>query len=489
MTEKCRHFLQGYAFFIALQAKWGDLGDNNPMIHFLTILLRVISFIALAALAVILLFPVLTEIYPRDRWGVRVRLFLVRDCFYQASRQLMRAIVISYVRWSSRKATRHLAWARRWFGRREITVFPRSHAVRTAMSQWYAYKPLAMVGYLVKACIFLLFAVNAGIFGAESIAALSRLWADSGKAPSFWERGRLGDGARDSIVFLVSNCRFVLGVIADKASPYLSALADPWGRPLDAVIAAVVLVSSIPMLMALRVAWAKFWRVSRKSMFYGAYGFQSPSPRFDFFRMLLSLRVGESGRNRSVVALVNSLAGVGVAYSSHRLAMMNRNPLAAPRVHLADAERVVWSAWRTRHAVTRGVLRDRHKEHAAHVVGALRAIEARQDTDADLGRVLTDMAQMLAKIADRYAAGRTLALLDPVDLTDVTPAVNREWVRMAILGISVVTSAVTASALGMSDAVIAQIVGVVSLVMVGLLYGARLAPTDLMDVVRGQSRK
>lgn len=96
---------------------------------------------------------------------------------------------------------------------------------------------------------------------------------------------------------------------------------------------------------------------------------------------------------------------------------------------------------------------------------------------------------MLAKIAERYAQGRTLALLDPEDLSGASRAVNREWIRMVVLGVTVIGSAVGASALGVSDAVIAQVVGIVSLVMVGLLYGSRLTPTDLLDVVRGQSRK
>ncbi|MFF9480716.1 hypothetical protein [Streptomyces sp. NPDC014733] len=123
------------------------------------------------------------------------------------------------------------------------------------------------------------------------------------------------------------------------------------------------------------------------------------------------------------------------------------------------------------------------------VVGALRAVEARQDTEADTGQVFEDMAGMLLKIAQRYGEGRTLALLDPEDLSGVTPSVNQEWVRLVTLGGVVVGTALAANLLGVPDSAIGPLTGVVTVMTAGVLYGARLVSTDLIDVMRGQSRK
>ncbi|MCB5910148.1 hypothetical protein [Streptomyces pinistramenti] len=96
---------------------------------------------------------------------------------------------------------------------------------------------------------------------------------------------------------------------------------------------------------------------------------------------------------------------------------------------------------------------------------------------------------MLLKVAQRYGEGRLLALLDPEDLSGVTPAVNREWVRLVVLGGVVVGTALGANLLGVPDSASGPLTGVVTVVTVGVLYGVRLVSTDLIDVMRGQSRK
>ncbi|MEV5126603.1 hypothetical protein AB0K49_28020 [Streptomyces decoyicus] len=156
---------------------------------------------------------------------------------------------------------------------------------------------------------------------------------------------------------------------------------------------------------------------------------------------------------------------------------------------MAAAEEAVWSAWQARHDRMRRARRHEMKEHAALVVGALRAMEAKQDSEADTGQVFEDTARMLLKIAQRYGEGRTLALLDPEDLAGITPVVNREWVRLAILGGVVVGAAVGANLLGVPDSASGPLIGIVSLITVGVLYGARLVGADLIDGMRGQSRK
>lgn len=422
------------------------------------------------------------------------------DLAIRAYDRTITPMAIAYVRWSARGAARHLAWARRGFGRDRARILPPSHAVRTAVRSWYSSMPFASVSYVVKTIFFLLVTLNIGAITAGVTKGTSRLWEQSEKATKVSggifppeaakDHGTTGgtDGALDPLLALIGSLRRMGGAVADKAAPYLPALANPLGRPVEAVTAASGIVLLGVSLLALRVALTAVVHALRNKNKEGPT-YLAPSPKFQLARGLLSLRVGRNRRNRPVMVLVNCLGRVGAAHSSYRLAMRNRHPLTAPRVHLADAERVVWSAWRTRHTFVRGAQRVEYKRHAERVVGALRAVEARQDTDADTGRVLEDMARMLAKIAERYAQGRTLALLDPEDLTETPTAVNREWVRLVILVVAVAGAAAGASALGLSGTMTSQIVGGTSLVMVALLYGARLAPTDLLDVVRGQSRK
>ncbi|MGW1373055.1 hypothetical protein ACWD6P_02090 [Streptomyces sp. NPDC002446] len=471
------------------------------------VLAVVLAGVALALTGIVMALVALAKLDPEDRWRARPSMRpRVRAAADRTLHLVLRVhahtvvpAVRRYVRWSARGTTRHLSWARRGFGRDAARLFPRSPAVRSAVSDWYGSIPLAGIAYVIKACVLLLVTVNIGVIVTRLVTGTAHLWDKSRKAAAPWrapgspstEHAVEGGGSErlDPLVALLAALRKAGGALAEKTGPYLSALTDPLVRPVEAIIAACALVLGAMVLLALRVVWVVLRQVAKPSYQDLGPHYAAPAPRFAWARRLLSLRVGANRRNRSVVVLVNCLARVGAAHAHQRWSVRNRLPQTAPRVHLADAEQVVWSAWQTRHAAIRGVLRARHKEHAAEVVGALRMMEARQDTDADRGRVFEDMARMLAKIAERYAQGRTLALLDPEDLTDASRAVNREWVRLVVLGLVVIGSAVGASALGVSDAAIAQVVGIVSLVMVGLLYGARLAPTDLLDVVRGQSRK
>jgi hypothetical protein len=116
-------------------------------------------------------------------------------------------------------------------------------------------------------------------------------------------------------------------------------------------------------------------------------------------------------------------------------------------------------------------------------------MEARQDGEADTSRVLEDTAVMLLKIAQRYAEGRTLALLDAEELQNVTPAQSREWMRLISLGL-IVTGTVTGALIaGLPDAAATPLIGVISLLAWSILYGGRMVGSDLVDVMRGQSRR
>ncbi|MFK0279499.1 hypothetical protein ACIQVL_03360 [Streptomyces sp. NPDC090499] len=201
-------------------------------------------------------------------------------------------------------------------------------------------------------------------------------------------------------------------------------------------------------------------------------------------RVPRSVQGGETARWQPVVVLLVVCGSLGRAYKR----LEPGDVLYAPRVSLKAAERAVWSAWRTRHGSVRRDRRGELKEHAAKVVGALRAMEARQDTAADTGKVFEDTAAMLLKIAQRYAAGRTLELLDTEDLEDVTPVVSREWLRLVALGVIVTGTVVGATAVGMPDGAATPLIGVVSVAAWGVLYGGRMVGTELVDVMRGQSR-
>lgn len=88
-----------------------------------------------------------------------------------------------------------------------------------------------------------------------------------------------------------------------------------------------------------------------------------------------------------------------------------------------------------------------------------------------------------------HAEGRTLDLLDSKDLEGVTPVVSREWLRLVALGVLVTGTVAGAMAAGMPEGAATPLIGVVSLVAWGVLYGGRMVGGDLVDVMRGQSRR
>ncbi|MET9917425.1 hypothetical protein ABZZ04_10110 [Streptomyces sp. NPDC006435] len=117
------------------------------------------------------------------------------------------------------------------------------------------------------------------------------------------------------------------------------------------------------------------------------------------------------------------------------------------------------------------------------------AVRARQDIDDNTGQVFEEMTHVLVTITERYASGNTLALLEPRDVDGIEPAVDREWVRLVILGVAMTGAAIAAGLSELSAAGSTQIVAVVGVIAWMLLYRDRLSPGDVLDVMRGQSRK
>ncbi|MFJ9617839.1 hypothetical protein [Streptomyces noursei] len=443
---------------------------------------------------------------PEDRIGARrifragsIVLIGVTAKLYQRT---LGAQVARYRRWGRQRAALHVEWARRQFGPDAHRLFHPRRLIRESVGAWYTSMPLAAAAYVVKAYILLMLTLNLGTIVTSLVEGTARVWKDSQKAPiAWWAPGggmygptwhSAGTGGKGlDLLTAVASWRALGSWAWEKAARFLAALANPAARPAEAATAAATVTLAVAFLLAVRAAW-------------GLIGFRRGHPRdngidehisnvrvgrWPLLHGLLSLRVGAARRNRPVVVLVNCLATVGAARHDYRLAKTSHNVLVAPRVHLAAAERMVWSAWRTRHPAARGPLRREYRKHAAKVVGALRQMEARQDTEADTGKVFDDMAHLLTKIAERYASGRTLALLDPEDLNEAEEAVNREWVRMLVFGAVMAATAVGVGLAAFSPAVSTQIFAVVGAIAWVLLYRDRLGPGEVLEVMRGQSRK
>ncbi|MEU6079566.1 hypothetical protein [Streptomyces sp. NPDC047108] len=188
-----------------------------------------------------------------------------------------------------------------------------------------------------------------------------------------------------------------------------------------------------------------------------------------------------SAQHLPVLTLLQCVERVGAAYKRWESGHL----LDAPRVTFPDAERVIWNAWKTRHANVRRPLRRRQKEHAAEVVGALRAAEERQHSEDDTGKVLEDIAVMLLTIASRYAEGRTGELLDRSQLEGVTPAHNFAWVRLLLFGGVTIATGVGCATLGVPGEAVAPAMGLVLLVGSKAILGFRLGAAETLELFRG----
>ncbi|MBQ0986844.1 hypothetical protein KBZ10_20475 [Streptomyces sp. F63] len=159
-----------------------------------------------------------------------------------------------------------------------------------------------------------------------------------------------------------------------------------------------------------------------------------------------------------------------------------------PRISLRVAERVIRRAYRTRNVSARRHHRRHLRAHAAHVIGALRAVEVRQDRDS--AAAYHDLAVMLLTIAERYAEGRIGELLDEADLVGVEPVVDRAGLRFAAAGAVVLGVLGAASWGGVPAEVMGPLLGVTATAAVVLAYGMGIPrPSDLVDIVRGADRR
>ncbi|MFJ2162858.1 hypothetical protein [Streptomyces sp. NPDC087856] len=366
-------------------------------------------------------------------------------------------------------------------------------ALVEAVRAWTTFMPAAFVAQGIK-----LFVLFVALFNVGTIVVGVRYMVmhppGSEPAPPCVDATRTGghghavdaDTAKECRVATLDPLGELWGAGRDAVGWARSAVGplvtDPWADPMGTARALTALFLLVMVLLAMRVAVSLYRRASDSA------GSPRPSarPRIRQPRSASSqtVRGGESARWQPVVVLLAMCRSVGLA----RRQLENRDVLHPPRISLKAAERVVWSAWRTRHGRVRQPRRGDLRKHAAKVAGALRAVEARQDNDADTVKVFEDAAALLLKIAQRYAEGRTLALLDPDDLCGVIPAPSREWVRLPAFGLIVTGTAAGALMAGLPEAAVAPLIGVVSLAAWSALYGGRMVGADLVDVMRGQSR-
>ncbi|WP_327118769.1 hypothetical protein OG206_22235 [Streptomyces sp. NBC_01341] len=490
-----------------IEIAWAALGMVLEVVLFL------VSLFLVLALPGIVVWGISETVDPRD--VLRIRWFLQRllSLAELVGRALLATgewvyshtlgrVVTSYVRWSRRRVAEHLAWVRRPFGPDAYRLFPVGRHVRAALRSWHQIAPLAAVAYLVKAFFLLQILLNLGGIVNFVIRWSSHVWAESEKAPVVWwaPGGGLWGPARqvdwtgeqpDIDVTVVTIFRAFGESIWRKAAQYLPALGAPEGRPAEAATAVFGFVLAAALLLALRAVLGLLGQhgPTRADSRRGP-GFAAPPPRGWWLRSLLSLHPGAARRTRPVAVLIDCVGRAGAARRHYyQTVMQPHSAVYVPRVDLSKVEQVVWSAWKVRHRQVPGPRRREYRKHAADVVGAVRRLETRQDIDADTGQVFEEMTRMLVTITERYAQGRILALLDPKDLKDVDPAVNREWVRLVILGVVMTGAAIAAGLSKLSAAGSTQIIAVVGAVTWALLYRDRLAPGDVLDVMRGQSRK
>ncbi|MFC9617906.1 hypothetical protein [Streptomyces sp. NPDC056938] len=348
-----------------------------------------------------------------------------------------------------------------------------------AVKAWCAYVPLMVLWHVVKLTVLLVLLFNIGAIMTTLTHSPQRTpWF----VPSCWklELAKDGSGAGDCepkgagpLAALWAPGRETVTWVGESVA---KAVTDPWEAPVRTITTAVAVVLLV-MLTVIVCALVPTLR----HFFAEKGGRYAQEPRESRAGTDLAR---ELGRWRPVVVLLTVCGNIGHTYRQ----LESSDVRNAPRVSLKPAERVVHAAWRTRHGRVRFARRHELAEHAARVVGAIRAMESRQDRDADTKKVLEDTSAMLLKISERYAAGRTLELLDPEDLEGSKPVVSREWLRAAFMATAVVGVTAGALAAGLPEGAATPLIGATSLIAWGIAYGGRMVGSGLVDVMRGQSR-
>lgn len=288
--------------------------------------------------------------------------------------------------------------------------------------------------------------------------------------------GALFKGMKDAAAWIIH--KVVDGVSAVK---HLGSLAPSWGvlTPL------IYLVLILTILLTLKALYPFVIALTNGAR-------QIPPENSSHQRSARRARhpatVDDEAHYRPVVVLLLTAADCARTWR----AWGQGSPLNTQKVSVRRAEYVIRNAWRTGSAYNSWSerARQRHalKAHAAKVIGTLRAVEARQYTDPDIGMVLQELADMLLTIAERYAEGRIGQLLDDVDAAEA--ATDYEWLRLLGVGAFGVGALVAASMAKLPEEANGVLVGLALLLAGSWLFRHRLThPMDLIDVLRGADRK
>lgn len=158
-----------------------------------------------------------------------------------------------------------------------------------------------------------------------------------------------------------------------------------------------------------------------------------------------------------------------------------RNIATVPRMSISRIEPVILRSHQ-RHLVVRRYQRKEIRNHGARVVGALREIEARQDVvGSDAAR---DLMHALLKVADRYARGQILRLLDEDELT-APPVPRWEALKFSIIGVCAAVATLGLTALGAPEAVIGSAVFLVVGLVGARLYGwPRFGQSEILNMFK-----
>ncbi|MGW8375454.1 hypothetical protein [Streptomyces sp. ODS28] len=360
----------------------------------------------------------------------------------------------------------------------------------TAVTRWCRYAELTAIWHAVVMGFFAWCLFQIGEVGTVIRYAMNHPPGSNPQAgPGCWmaehpdatstEQCRTDE--LDPLAALWRAIRDLVEWMRDTAVPSASsAVTKPLGDPAGTLTILAVAALVLTLLSALRAALPTFQSLNKSPQ-----NANNPANQWNYRAAPRSRdKPLEERQWRPVVELLSVCGTVGTEYKRQE----SRRPLECPDITLKAAERVVWTAWRARHGRVRRERRRQLKQHAAQVVGALRAMEDRQYSSADPRKTLEDTAAMLLKIAQRYAEGRTLALLDPADLEDIEEAVNREWMRATAMGVGVTVIATGFLVSDLPEPAATPLIGTLSLLLWMALYGGRIKDSSLIDIMRGQSR-
>lgn len=261
---------------------------------------------------------------------------------------------------------------------------------------------------------------------------------------------------------------FLTGLVgADRPGPVVGAIGSwadvlPFGLAMPVVIVVAVLASAAVIALLLGTVVA--------------------------FPLLLGPQWAGGGpvvvvrRFAPVYVLVRAVRACATAYGAGGQRHVTER--ARVGVHLREVTKALQNAHATRGTIPWRSRRRRDlKRHAGQVVAVLREAEARLDSEPHAA--LTELAQLLLKIADRYAEGRVGALLDQDRLDGVTPVRDREAVRLITATVLTALGVVAIAFLQLPPMGEPFALGAAGIGVLALVYGRGTRPAlDVADAIR-----